>query len=74
MNKRMTAYRIPAIIKKAFRLNREGKNGVGYLEDCRDFAEEWDECSGWAVFTPEAINDIRTKHFNYRKCKNCGGL
>jgi len=78
----MKNYAITAIKRKAERL---GVSGLEYLADCQALADEWNEPEDSAIFTDEALAEIKatwsqstalqsTVKQNRKPCKNCGGL
>ena len=65
---------ITSIKRKAERI----KDGGLYLEDCIALSSEWNEAEDRAVYTDDAIREIKAtwepKQAPRKPCKNCGGL
>lgn len=73
----MRTFKIHCIKAKAARM----PDGELYLNDCKTLAESWDEASGVATFTADAVAELRATWAANRPaatpakhCKSCGGL
>lgn len=73
----MKTFTITAIQRKADRI----KDGHLYLEDCIALSSEWNEAANVAIFTDDALAEIRqtwtpkpTTGRTGKPCKTCGGL